>query len=307
MRRILAIESGRHDATPLKPVVSELRRQGCHVLCYDVKAGAIENAFKKPWDIVLLLGDRWESLAVATVAVVANVPIAHIHGGEATFGSHDNQIRDAISKLASIHFVANDAFKCRLVLGLGEDGWRVHVTGAPGLDNLTNLPPRSPEAYFVCTYHPATLQENSDLPALLSALDRFPDYQQIWTGVNDDPGSKEIAALLAGRDVRLLSDREYHLLCRHAAAVVGNSSSGIIEAPTLGVPTVNVGTRQEGRLQGPSVFDCDAKSIHYALVRAIKYGGPYENPYGEPGASAKIARVLSTIDLEGIQVKRWSV
>lgn len=256
-------------------------------------------------DLLLVLGDRYETLAAALAATVAKVPIAHIHGGEASFGSFDNQIRDAITKLAHIHFVAAPEFKARLVEGLGEHPDRVHIVGAPGLDNLTDLPPRKPGKYFVVTYHPATLEKESGIHALVKALDRFPDYEAIWTGVNNDPGSDHIRDALSGHDVRDRSPRDYIVLCRNAAAVVGNSSSGIIEAPTLEVPTVNVGTRQDGRLKGPSVFDCggDSGEIEAALRRALEYEGPYDNPYGGPGASAKIADILATAEID--MVKRW--
>lgn len=247
-------------------------------------------------------------LGVALAATLIGRPIAHIHGGEASFGSYDNQIRDAVTKLSHIHFVAAPEFKVRLVEDLGEDASRVHVVGAPGLDNLTDLPERKPEKYFVCTYHPATLEKESGIHALLEALDRFPDYHQIWTGVNNDPGSDEIRTALHARDVRSLGPRDYHVLCRHAAAVVGNSSSGIIEAPTLEVPTVNVGSRQDGRLKGPSVIDCHGTpivAIMHAIEMALSYKEPFKNPYGTKGSSDKIADILSDISLDNILVKRW--
>lgn len=254
------------------------------------------------YDAVAVLGDRYESLAAALAATVLRVSIAHIHGGEASFGSFDNQIRDAITKLSHIHFVAAHEFKVRLVEGLGEHADRVHVVGAPGLDNLTDMPPRKRGKYFVCTYHPATLGED-DLPAILEALERFPDYQAIWTGVNNDPGSDRIRDALADCDVRDLSPREYIDLCRSSAAVVGNSSSGIIEAPTMEVPTVNVGSRQDGRLKGPSIFDCAGHEIETGIRWALEYEGQFTNPYGGPGASARIADILSTAEID--MVKTW--
>ena len=302
--------SGRADHTPLAPVIKRLKQVYVADLSSIAPAScsrAIEPHIVqyKP-DLMLILGDRAEILGAALTATTLAMPIAHIHGGEASFGSYDNQIRDALTKLSHIHFVAAPEFKIRLVEGLGEDPKRVHVVGAPGLDNLINLPKREPEKYFVCTYHPATLGKTK-IHKLLEVLDKFTDYHQIWTGVNDDPGSDQIRLALHGRDCRQLRSRDYHLLCRHAACVVGNSSSGIIEAPTLEVPTVNVGSRQEGRLKGPSVFNCDTiGSIEMAIKGALNYKGPFDNPYGEPGASAKIAAILAEIDLDGILVKRWS-
>lgn len=312
MRRILAVTSGRADATPLEPVIERLTCEGFYIGWADLISVAPASCMRalepeivdhRP-DLMLLLGDRYESLAAALLATTLQMPIAHIHGGEASFGSFDNQIRDAITKLAHIHFVAAPEFKLRLVEGLGEHPERVHVVGAPGLDNLTDLPPRTKEKRFVCTYHPATLGE-SDLPALLGALDRFPDYEQIWTGVNNDPGSDRIRAALADRDVCDLSPREYIDLCRRSAAVVGNSSSGIIEAPYMEVPTVNVGSRQDGRLKGPSVFDCSGQAIETGIRRALEYEGSFESRYGQPGASKNIADILATAEID--MVKRWAV
>lgn len=309
MRRILAVTSGRADATPMAPVIDEVRRK-CEVIHLNLEglspweAARGAEVVAKHYDVVLLLGDRYEILAAALAATVAKVPIAHIHGGEASFGSFDNQIRDAITKLAHIHFVAAHEFKLRLVEGLGEGADRVHVVGAPGLDNLVNLPPRKPEKYFVCTYHPATLSDDTGLPALLEALKQFPGYNAIWTGANNDPGSDRIRSALSGHDVRSLGPREYVALCRNAAAVVGNSSSGIIEAPTLEVPTVNVGPRQDGRLRGPSIFDAEEPDgIASAIASAVSYRGPYTNPYGGSGASRKIAEILATAKID--MVKRW--
>lgn len=273
-----------------------------HLKSWEVTRSIDDWAEQNRPDLLLILGDRYESLAAACSATVNKILIAHIHGGEASFGSFDNQIRDAITKLAHIHFVAAPEFKHRLVHDLGEHPSRVHVVGAPGLDNLIDLPPRTREKRFVCTYHPATLGED-DLPTLLEALDRFPDYEQIWTGVNNDPGSDGIRSALSLRDVRDLDPREYIALCRSSAAVVGNSSSGIIEAPCLEVPTVNVGSRQGGRLKGPSIFDCRGDTIEVGLRWALEYEGPFQSKYGQPGASKKIADILATAEID--MVKRW--
>jgi UDP-hydrolysing UDP-N-acetyl-D-glucosamine 2-epimerase len=254
---------------------------------------------------MLVLGDRYETLAACLQATIQTVPIAHIHGGESTYGSFDNQIRDAITKLAHVHFPAARPFAERLH-DLGENPDRIHVVGAPGLDNLVDLPPRVPEKYFVCTYHPATLEKETGIYELIKALDKFPDYKQIWTGVNNDPGNHEIEAALAGRDVRSLNPREYILLCRNAAAVVGNSSSGIIEAPYLEVPSVNVGHRQRGRLSAPSVYQTGLGGCNFVagmITDILDYPGLFESFYGSPGASRKIADILADIDLENILIK----
>ncbi len=319
MRRVLAVTSGRADASPMVPVIEVLERK-CEVAVADLSdvaaascARSIEPYFVRfnP-DVLLLLGDRYELIGPALIATTLRCPIAHVHGGEASFGSFDNQIRDAISKLAHIHFVAAEPFKERLI-AIGEDPERIHVVGAPGLDNLTDLPERKPGKYFVATYHPPTLGEPGGVHALIEALDRFPDYNVIWTGVNNDPGNVGIKSALEDHNVRDLSPRDFLVLCRHAAAVVGNSSSGIIEAPTLGVPTVNVGPRQDGRLKAKSIFDCgeDAGSIEGAIGMALLHEKHRFssrawcfNPYGGPGASQKITDILATAEIE--IVKSWS-
>lgn len=253
---------------------------------------------------MLVLGDRFEILGACLAATHAQVPIAHIHGGESTAGSFDDQIRHAVTKLAHLHFAAAEPYAERL-RRMGEG--RIWVTGAPGLDNLADLPPRVPAKYFVVTYHPETNGEGGPTE-LMEALSRFPDYPVMWTGVNNDPGA-EVVRRTFGRRF-LLSDLtadQYLRFARNAAAVVGNSSSGIIECPTLGVPTVNIGSRQRGRLQGPSIFNAghDADDIAQAIRKALDYTGPYANPYGGPGASRRIAEVLETIDLRGVREKPW--
>lgn len=284
----------------MQPVVRALQDAGCRVTQQGI-VGGIPHGMT---DIVLLLGDRLDSLQVALYATKVQIPIAHIHGGETTAGSFDNQIRDAITKLSHIHFVSNKHHRWVLNQKLDEAGERIHIVGAPGLDNLVDMPQRKPTMTFICTYHPCTAIEE-DVAPLLKALDSFPGYEQIWTGVNNDPGSQSIRAALGDRHTHTYSARGYLEACRQAACVVGNSSSGIIEAPSLGVPTVNVGQRQAGRLSGPSVLGTSMikDAIVHTIKTALAYRGPFDNPYGPPGASTKIAEVLSTIDLEGIRVK----
>ena len=315
MRRILAVTSGRADASPMRPVIEALQRRDCQVGKRSMEGWRQDEAigdfveFGWQYNAVLLLGDRYETLAAALTATIDRLPIAHIHGGEASFGSFDNQIRDAITKLAHIHFVAAEPMRRRL-LDLGEEPHRIHVTGAPGLDNLAEAlsEPREPKPYFVVTYHPPTLGDPAGVGALLAALTRFPSYRVIWTGANGDPGSGEVVRAFhtAGHAAVSYTSEQYLFSVRQCAVVVGNSSSGIIEAPSLGVPTVNVGPRQDGRLHGPSVIVCpeDADAIEAAIHRALVYDGPFDNPYGEPGASERIAGILATAEID--LVKRWS-
>jgi UDP-N-acetylglucosamine 2-epimerase (non-hydrolysing) len=256
-------------------------------------------------DLLLVLGDRFETLGACYAATYAKVPIAHIHGGEATYGAFDDAIRHAITKLSHLHFAAAEPYAERL-RRMGEK--RVWTVGAPGLDNLTDLPPRNPTKTFVVTYHPETLGA-SGAWQLREALLKFPEYEVIWTGVNNDPGATEVWGALHGFGERKLTPREYLLACRQAAVVIGNSSSGIIEAPALGVPSVDIGRRQEGRARGPSVFRCPQymEAIVSAICNSLEYEGPFTNPYGGPGASKKIADILSETDLTDILVKPWSM
>lgn len=279
--------------------MTALRAAGGHVMICDVEKMQIDDAATEADRVmcghdgwVVILGDRFEALACANVAIYHRLPIAHIHGGERTEGSFDDRIRDAITMLSSMHLVAATAYWWRLVGDLKVAPETVHITGAPGLDNLTNLPPREPGRYFVVTYHPETAGVTNAAP-LLEALSRYGDRAIFWTEPNNDPGRNGIVHIVGDKWASLSPDG-YIGLCRNAAVIIGNSSSGIIEAPTLGVPTVNVGTRQKGRLMGPSIRTCanETQAIVDAIEWALAYDGPFNNPYGEPGASARIAGVL---------------
>lgn len=300
MPSVAVVVTSRGDRAPLTPVAAALRAAGFSLYQLEIEGNsvgqaalAVERRLNTNTDVMVILGDRFEALAAATVATVRGIPIAHIHGGETTTGSFDNQLRDALTKLACIHFVAAQSYADK-VIGLGEDPACVHVVGAPGLDNLVNLPPRVHGRNFIVTYHPATLSRTSVQP-LLTALRRFPGYRVFWTSPNNDPGRNAILRDLGAQLVIDPTPREYLVYCRRSSAVIGNSSSGIIEAPSLEVPTVNIGDRQTGRLKGPSVFDCveAADEIEAAIRAAIAYEGPWDNPYGGPGASVQIASILS--------------
>lgn len=278
-------------------------------------------------DLVVVLGDRYEILAAAQAAFLLGLPIAHIHGGEATEGAMDDSIRHAITKLSHLHFPAAAPYAGRIVQ-MGEVPARVFTVGALGVDAARALEPipagdldqdlglalRDP--VLLVTYHPVTLREDGEgaaVNALLAALDKFDDARIVITGVNADPGRAAVAerltAYVAKRAERVtlhesLGQRRYLSVMRRAAAVVGNSSSGIIEAPALGVPTVNIGARQQGRLRAMSVIDCNesADGIAAAVAQALdpvfraKVAGQ-SLPYGGGGTAVKIAAVLKTADL----------
>jgi UDP-hydrolysing UDP-N-acetyl-D-glucosamine 2-epimerase len=273
--------------------------------------------------MVVVLGDRTEILGAAQAAMLLRIPLAHIHGGEATEGAVDDMVRHAITKMAQLHFVAADAY-ARRVIQMGEDPARVHMTGAPGLDALRTLRRKSraelgdelgfdlgPGPLLLVTYHPVTMDPTASvagIEALLRALETFPQARIIITGVNSDAGrdavAERIAAFAAGRVNVLVRDSlgqvNYLSAMAMAAAIVGNSSSGIIEAPALGVPTVNIGPRQGGRLRAASVIDCpeDQAAIAGAITRALDpaFRAGWPSPlslYGEGDSAARIAAILA--------------
>jgi len=264
-------------------------------------------------DAVLILGDRYEMLAVASAASVMHLPIIHIAGGEITEGALDDSFRHAITKLSSLHLTATDEYRKR-VIQMGEDPSIVINTGAIGVWNAMNMPKMdadeisqslafdvSRKPLAIVTYHPAT---NDDIPplvrlgALLDALDRFPDLNLVITAPNNDSGGEAILeALMKYADdrktravaVRSLGARRYHSLLRCTSLVIGNSSSGIVEVPSAGIPTVDIGMRQRGRLAAPSVIHCgdSADEIADAINKALSpemqaLARRAENPYGKP-------------------------
>ena len=286
-------------------------------------------------DLLVLLGDRYEIFAAAAAAALHRVPIAHLHGGEVTEGAIDDAMRHAITKLASLHFAAADVYRQR-IMQMGEAPETVFTVGAPGLDHLARtellddvqireaLDIAGDAGYFLITVHPATLCDDdpaAEIEALLTALDGFAEHTAVFTGVNADSGSDTIARRIgeyvAGhpRSARLfqsLGQQRYLSAMKHAVAVVGNSSSGIIEAPACGVPTVNIGPRQDGRLRAASVIDCaaDPSSVGKALERALDPAfrdicAHGEKPYGLPGASARIADVLRRTDPHTLRRKSF--
>jgi UDP-hydrolysing UDP-N-acetyl-D-glucosamine 2-epimerase len=286
-------------------------------------------------DIVVLLGDRYEILAAAEAAMVARIPIAHVHGGEVTVGAIDDAIRHAITKMSQFHFVAAEAYRKR-VIQLGESPSRVINVGAPGLDHLhrTRLLGRSElehslgfrlgKVNFLVTYHPATLGNRSPaegMTALLTALDQYPDAHVIFTKPNADVGGRGLISMLddyvlrnASRALAAVSLGQLHYLSAMAVcdAVIGNSSSGIIEAPALGRASVNIGERQQGRLRAASVIDCpeEAEAITAAIGKALssEFSAVLEDlnpPYGAGGAAERIKARLASIDLAELKVKHF--
>ena len=272
-------------------------------------------------DIVVLLGDRYEILAAAQAALVAKIPLAHIAGGDVTEGAFDDSIRHSITKLSHLHFVTNAVSEAR-VRQLGEDPRHVHNVGSPGLDTLRHtelLDRKTLEAELgmqfrqrnlLVTFHPVTLEPGTSLPqlsALLDALDSMGnEIGIVFTGSNADPEgrtfNRAVSSYIASRpNCRFfdsLGQQRYLSVMQHVDVVVGNSSSGIYEAPSLRKPSVNIGDRQKGRLRAASVIDCEprAEAIAHAVRTAFALDcSSVENPYGDGHSAERIIRLLRAI------------
>jgi UDP-N-acetylglucosamine 2-epimerase (non-hydrolysing)/GDP/UDP-N,N'-diacetylbacillosamine 2-epimerase (hydrolysing) len=281
-------------------------------------------------DILLLIADRYEMLAPASVAVALRIPIAHIEGGEISQGAIDDQVRNALTKLAHIHFTSTETAR-RRVIDMGEEPWRVHHTGAPSLDHLRRsrllkraalerklniklMPPT-----ILCAWHPVTIlrDTNAEADALFGALAQAPG-QLIYVYPNTDAGSHALIArtraLAATRaDTHIFVNLDaitYWSLLAQVDAMIGNSSSGIMEAASFGLPVVNVGIRQQGRERSRNIIDvpADASDITRALNRALnpsfrkKLRG-MTNPYGNGTAAKTIARALATAPIDKLLIK----
>lgn len=295
-------------------------------------AGFAEAYARRRPDLVVILGDRFEMLAAAAAALPFALPVAHIHGGEVTEGAMDNQIRHAITKLAHLHFASAEVHARRIVQ-MGEERWRVHTVGAPGLDRLrtarchsraelaNTLGIPSGERWFLVTFHPVTLEyreTETQVNELLTALEKM-DGTLVITAPNADTGGRSILMQLeefvarcpGARLARNLGDELYLSLLRHAHVMIGNSSSGLIEAPSFGLPAVNIGIRQRGRLRGPNVIDVGhgrdeiLRGVEAALSPGFRErlaGLP--NPYGDGQAAPRIARVLRDVPLDARLIEK---
>lgn len=245
-------------------------------------------------DCVVVLGDRYELLGICSAALLAHVPIVHIHGGEVTEGAMDEAIRHAVTKMAHLHFVAAEPYRQR-VIQMGEQPQCVINVGAPGLDviqttdylskkelsDFLEIPLTSP--LFLVTYHPVSWGETSGIAALhnlFKAIEHFPEATVIWTAANTDATGAELnqhvkqwvsTTQVNATFVCSLGSQRYLSLMKVCDVVLGNSSSGIIEAPAMGVATVNIGERQTGRLRAPSVIDCSEQQqdITQALEQSL--------------------------------------
>lgn len=287
-------------------------------------------------DLLVILGDRYEMLATASAALMMGIPIAHIAGGEISEGAVDDSIRHAITKMASLHLAATESYR-RRIIQMGEQPRRVINTGAIGVWNALNQPMMSLDelrqslgfevdgSTLMVTYHPVTLDTAAD-PAdrfsmLLEALDRFPDNRVIITYPNNDARGTEIirlidryAACSRGRVLAVpsLGRVRYLSALQYVAAAVGNSSSGIVEVPSMHIPTVDIGMRQRGRLASRSVIHCgdSADQIAAAIAFALSPDGrrraaEARNPYEGPDALSAIVDALVSTPVDDLTIKKF--
>lgn len=345
------VVTGTHLSESYGFTVQEIERDGLridHRITIPVKSGSeidiSENQadalvkfthlfHTEKYDAVLLLGDRYEMLAVAVAAGNTRTPVFHMCGGDTTEGALDEWIRHSITKISYLHFVTNKISR-RRVIQLGESPDRVYNYGSTSIDNILNAADMTKaEAlssigledcrYALCTYHPVTMERDmvdTQISCLLTAIEMFPDLTFIFTKSNADQGGARINELLdeaSGRIKSLkvvtsLGVRRYLSLMRYAEFVLGNSSSGIIETPAFHIPTVNIGDRQRGRLQAQSIINCDSNtgSIIDAIDKAMSKEfamlcRTVNSPYGDGNSAGRIAnKIVETVLSELIDLKK---
>ena len=282
-------------------------------------------------DLLLILGDRYEMLAVASTALIYKIPIAHLHGGEITEGAFDDAIRHAITKMSHLHFTSTEAYRQR-VIQLGEQPDRVFNVGALGVENVMKNDFMTKEGIekslnfelsdkcFLCTYHPVTLSNMSSetqVLNLLAALEDYQDYHIIFTYSNSDTNSKIIIKRIHEYVERnqsrcmfipSLGQRRYFSALKCVKAVIGNSSSGIIEVPSFGIPTLDIGDRQKGRIAADSVIHCgySIEEIKEGLIKLVDYKSvKIENPYYKEGTCNAILKIIKTYPLDNLVQKHF--
>jgi len=286
-------------------------------------------------DLIVILGDRFEILGAATAALIANIPVAHLHGGELSEGVIDDAIRHSVTKLSHLHFAAAEPYRNRIIQ-LGEQPERVFMVGGLGIDNINKINlltrPELEKAIglpfnkhnLLITYHPETLDSGKagdQIGQLLAALDKQADTNLIFTMPNADTGHRiivdKIQSFVQARENRSIlipsmGQLNYLSTMKLVDAVVGNSSSGIIEAPSFGIGTINIGKRQDGRIRASSIIDCDTSEEDITRAFAKLYSPAFQeqlknvvNPYGTGGAAEKILSVLKEVDMNDLIIKRF--
>jgi GDP/UDP-N,N'-diacetylbacillosamine 2-epimerase (hydrolysing) len=307
---------------------------GISVAMSNVLEGCAEAFHDLQPDIIVVLGDRFEIFASVSAALVARIPVAHLHGGESTVGAFDEALRHSITKMSQLHFVAAREYRDR-VIQLGESPGNVFLVGGVGLDNLKNLRLLAKQELeaslnlkfyrksLLITFHPVTLEdetEESQITELFSALSELEDTTLIITFPNADTGGQSLIKIIEEFGLKHKNAKIFpslgqvrYLSCLSVVdGVVGNSSSGLIEAPSFKKGTINIGDRQLGRLQASSVINClPERASILAAIRKL-YSNDFQlqlsetiNPYGEGGGSSKVVEILRTVSINGIVKKSF--
>lgn len=286
-------------------------------------------------DMLVVLGDRYEILAAATAALIMRIPIAHISGGDVTEGAYDDAIRHSITKMSHLHFPSTEEYRQR-VIQLGEQPDRVFNVGATGVENVKKLPLMSQQEVeesigfkidrktILVTYHPVTLGNRTakdDINDFIAALQEREQLRVIFTMPNSDTGGQAMVDAInqfvddnpeRAKAYKSLGVRRYLSVMKYCGAVVGNSSSGLVEVPSFGIPTLNIGDRQKGRMAADSVLNCatDKSSILEGLDTIMspelcEKAAKTQNPYDKPGTAQTIFNIISTYSLDQLNQKHF--
>jgi len=285
-------------------------------------------------DLIVVLGDRFEIFAAVATALVARIPVAHLHGGEMTEGAFDEALRHSITKMSHLHFVAAEEYRQR-VIQLGEQPERIFLVGGLGIDNIKRLKLldragleaslgfKLGQKNLLITFHPVTLEEATaadQMTELLAALAELQDTQLIFTMPNADTDGRGLIKMVEQFVAQHTNARAYtslgqlrYLSCiAHVDGVVGNSSSGLLEVPSFKKGTINIGDRQRGRLQAASVINCEPTRLGIAAALGRLYSADFQvslsqvrNPYGEGGASEKVIAAVKSVSLHDVLKKRF--
>lgn len=286
-------------------------------------------------DIVIVLGDRYEIFSATSAAMIARIPIAHLHGGEITEGAFDESIRHSITKMSHLHFTATNEYKNR-VIQLGENPSRVFNVGGMGIENIKRLKLLSKDEFeksiefklniknILVTFHPVTLENSTaqeQFKELLGAIDELEDTNIIFTKANSDTDGRVINQMIDEYVTKnshksivftSLGQLRYLSALQYVDAVVGNSSSGLAEAPSFRIGTINIGDRQKGRIKASSVIDCEPNKDSILKSFEKLYSKEFQetlkttiNPYGDGCASKKIVEILKSVDLKNILKKSF--
>jgi GDP/UDP-N,N'-diacetylbacillosamine 2-epimerase (hydrolysing) len=285
-------------------------------------------------DLIVVLGDRFEIFAAVAAALVARIPVAHLHGGESTQGAFDEALRHSITKMSHLHFVAAEKYRQR-VIQLGEQPERIFLVGGLGIDSImrlkllarteleASLDFKLGQKSLLITFHPVTLEKATaadQMAELLAALGTLQDTQLVFTMPNADTDGRVLIRMVGqfvsqhdnARHYSSLGQLRYLSCIAHTDGMVGNSSSGLLEVPSFRKGTINIGDRQRGRLQASSVINCEPTRLSISAALGILYSADFQadlsqvwNPYGAGGASEKVVETIKYYDIDGITKKAF--